>query len=107
MAEVRAHALLSASSGYRWSVCTPSARLEDQFADSSSKAAREGTLAHALAEHCLKSGLPADFVDFKEINGFEQEAAALELDEDDLNSMRRHVQDYVDYVLAIPGERFI
>ena len=46
----RAHALLSASGAHRWLVCTPSAKLEEQFPDSASEAAREGTLAHELAE---------------------------------------------------------
>ena len=48
--EERAHALLSASSAHRWMVCTPSAVLETQFPDTTSEAAREGTLAHELAE---------------------------------------------------------
>lgn len=46
----RAHALLSASGAHRWLVCTPSEKLEEQFPDSTSEAAREGTLAHELAE---------------------------------------------------------
>ncbi|SDF31505.1 DUF2800 domain-containing protein [Eubacterium pyruvativorans] len=46
----RAHALLSASGAHRWMHCTPSARLEAQFPDSSSEAAKEGTLAHEIAE---------------------------------------------------------
>lgn len=46
----RAHALLSASSAHRWLMCTPSARLEEQFPDTTSVAAKEGTLAHELAE---------------------------------------------------------
>lgn len=49
------HALLSASSSKRWLNCTPSARLEEQFpSDSGSPYAKEGTAAHALAEHKLK-----------------------------------------------------
>lgn len=44
------HAILSPSSAHRWLVCTPSARLEEQFPDTSSDAAAEGTLAHALSE---------------------------------------------------------
>ena len=44
------HALLSASSAHRWLVCTPSARLEEQFPDTQSTSASEGTLAHAIAE---------------------------------------------------------
>ena len=48
--EKRAHALLSASSAHRWLKCTPSAVLESQFPDTTSEAAKEGTLAHELAE---------------------------------------------------------
>lgn len=44
------HALLSPSGASRWLACTPSARLEQQFPDSSGDAAREGTLAHELGE---------------------------------------------------------
>lgn len=47
------HALLSASSSSRWLRCTPSARLEAGFADTSSEYAEEGTRAHAAAEHIL------------------------------------------------------
>lgn len=51
------HALLSASAAHRWMNCPPSARLEQEFEDSSSEAAAEGTHAHALAEHKLKETL--------------------------------------------------
>lgn len=51
----RAHALLSASSAHRWLVCTPSARLEENYPDSKSVYAEEGTLAHELAEIKLRS----------------------------------------------------
>lgn len=50
----RDHALLSASSAHRWLACTPSAKLEEQFPDTTSDAAREGTLAHELAELKLR-----------------------------------------------------
>ena len=46
----RDHALLSASGAHRWLYCTPSARLEEPFPDTTSEAAEEGTLAHELAE---------------------------------------------------------
>ncbi len=53
----RAHALLSASGASRWLNCTPSARLEEKFAESKSSVyADEGTLAHEFADiklHCL------------------------------------------------------
>ena len=45
-----AHAILSASASKRWLSCPPSARLERKFPDKAGEAAREGTLAHALAE---------------------------------------------------------
>lgn len=50
-----AHALVTPSGAHRWLNCTPSARLEADFPDSSSEAAKEGTIAHALAEKKLKS----------------------------------------------------
>ena len=47
---------MSASSSKRWLNCTPSARLEEQFAEETGNSvyAEEGTAAHALAEHKLK-----------------------------------------------------
>lgn len=44
------HALLSASGASRWLACTPSAKLEQQFPESTSEYAAEGTAAHELAE---------------------------------------------------------
>ena len=51
------HAILSASGSKRWMACTPSARLEESFEDVESEYAREGTAAHALAEHKLRKYL--------------------------------------------------
>ena len=51
------HAILSASGSHRWLNCTPSARLELEFENTISEAAREGTAAHALCEHKLKKFL--------------------------------------------------
>ena len=51
------HAILSASGSHRWLNCTPSARLELEFENTTSEAAREGTAAHALCEHKLKKFL--------------------------------------------------
>lgn len=51
------HALLGASSSARWSVCTPSARLEAMFPDEQSPYAAEGTVAHDLAESILRHKL--------------------------------------------------
>lgn len=51
------HAVLSASASHRWLNCLPSARLELEFENTSSEAAKEGTAAHALCEHKLKRAL--------------------------------------------------
>ena len=50
----RKHAVLSASSAYRWLACPPSARLEEQFEETTSTYAEEGTLAHGIAEQKLR-----------------------------------------------------
>lgn len=44
------HALLSPSAAVRWLYCTRAPRLEEQFPNSESTYAAEGTLAHAVAE---------------------------------------------------------
>lgn len=52
-----AHAVLSASGASRWLACTPSARLEEQFPDSTSEYAKEGTLAHEVCELKVRKNL--------------------------------------------------
>ena len=58
----KAHAILSASSSDRWLHCPPSARLCETYEDKGSDYAAEGTDAHALGEHKLKTalGLPSE-----------------------------------------------
>lgn len=51
------HALLSASGAHRWLECPPSARLEENFEDRPSDSAKEGTLAHAIAEAKVRNML--------------------------------------------------
>ena len=51
------HALLSASGAHRWLNCPPSALAEAGLPDSSSAAAEQGTVAHALAEWKLRRAL--------------------------------------------------
>ena len=51
------HAVLSASGAHRWLECTPSARLEENFEDKPSESAKEGTLAHAIAEAKVRNML--------------------------------------------------
>lgn len=52
-----AHAILSPSGASRWLSCTPSARLEQTFPDNAGDAAKEGTLAHSLAELMISKKL--------------------------------------------------
>ena len=53
----RAHAKLSASSAYRWLHCPPSVKLSEQFPDTTSEYAEEGTLAHELCAYFLAKEL--------------------------------------------------
>lgn len=57
----RKHALLSASGASRWLACTPSARLEEKFEESSpstsSVYADEGTLAHEFGDINLRNAM--------------------------------------------------
>ncbi|ADH98298.1 DUF2800 domain-containing protein [Salisediminibacterium selenitireducens] len=70
------HAVVSASSSHRWLYCTPSARLEQAFEDTSGEAAKEGTAAHELAEHKIRSALkipserPTSVYDSEELEQF-------------------------------------
>ena len=48
------HALLAASSSSIWLSCPPSARLTENFPDSESSYAAEGTLAHKIADGKLR-----------------------------------------------------
>lgn len=101
----RAHALLSASSAHRWLACTPSARLEEQFPDTTSEAAREGTLAHELAELKLRHYFFT--VDFGRAK-FTRAVNKLKKQELWKDEMDRHTEEYLDYVrsvaLAYPSE---
>lgn len=51
------HALLSASSAYRWFACPPSVKLSAKYEDTSSDYAKEGTDAHSLAEYKVLKAL--------------------------------------------------
>lgn len=51
------HAILSASSSHRWLECTPSARLEQEFAETNTQASMEGIAAHELGAHKIMKKL--------------------------------------------------
>lgn len=84
------HAYLSPSSSERWLVCTKAPITEKDYPDQFSLFAAEGTLAHELAEKALSLQLKADLI----AGDYPKE-------------MRKHVQEYLDYVNAIPGRLFV
>lgn len=96
----RKHALLSASSAARWLACTPSARLEEKFKDStgykeqSSVYADEGTLAHEFAELNLRhlSGRVSD-------KDFEASLETLRSHELYSEEIETEVEKYTNYVM--------
>jgi len=94
----RAHALLSASGSSRWLNCTPSARLEDQFPESSSDFAAEGTLAHELAEAKLRARHNGDEETLSHVRA-RVHAHVLYSDE-----MEDYTDQYVDYVSEVFAE---
>ncbi|NMB97437.1 MAG: DUF2800 domain-containing protein [Clostridiaceae bacterium] len=84
---MRKHAILSASGAYRWMNCTPSARLELEFDDSSGEAAAEGTAAHALSEHKLRKALKMESK--RPVSLYDSE------------EMENYTDGYVDFVLEV------
>jgi len=91
--EERAHALLSASGSERWINCPASPRLEEGTPEETSVYAREGTLAHELAEIMIK-------VDLKKMTmaKYREELEVLKKHELYSDSMIDPVMDYVNYV---------
>jgi len=83
------HAKLSASGSSKWLNCPGSINAEEGYEDKSSIYAKEGTLAHALADKCLKKEKEAEYYIGKKINK--------EIIEKD---MAQYVQEYLDYVLS-------
>lgn len=88
------HALLGASSAHRWLHCPPSARLEAELPDTAGEAAREGTLAHAVAE--LK--LWRKFVEPMSQKTFTTRMNKLKKHELYQDEMQVHTDVYIDYL---------
>lgn len=95
----RKHAVLSASGAYRWLACPPSARLEEQFEETTSTYAEEGTLAHALAE--LKLRLCLKQITTKE---FAKKLRELEKNEHYSASMLDYIESYASIVMEKVNE---
>lgn len=91
----RAHAVLSASSAHRWLTCPPSARLEEQFEDTTSEYAKEGTAAHELAELHLQRflGKITKHAYTSQLNRFKKENEYFS------QEMLDYTQNYADIVI--------
>lgn len=91
--EERKHALLSASSAHRWLICTPSARLEENFPDEGSEYAAEGSLAHAIAELKVRK-----YSTVMTNQKYSRDMKKLEADPLYQAEMQRHTDYYLDYI---------
>jgi hypothetical protein len=88
------HAKLSPSGASKWLNCTPSAELEQQFPDSGSEYALEGTLAHSLAELLIKQKLgriPHPL--------FVSEYSKISFDPLYSHDMENHCEEFADFVV--------
>jgi hypothetical protein len=101
MAEIahaeRAHAVLSASASHRWLTCTPSVRLEEQFPDSTSTFAEEGTLAHEIAELKLRKY----FTEPMSQKAFNTRLNKMKKHELYQEEMLKHTDTYLEYLQGI------
>lgn len=90
----RQHAILAPSAASRWLTCTPSAVLESKLPYTSSSAADEGTLAHALGELLIKSKL--GMIISSDYDSQIDQITSSQYYNDDMES---YMQDYSDYVI--------
>jgi len=81
------HSLLSPSASHRWLNCPPSARLTEDYPDTGSDYASEGTAAHELCEYKLRTALGIKAQDPTENLSFYNP------------EMEEHSEDYVSFVL--------
>lgn len=88
------HAVLSASGAHRWLECTPSARLEEGFEDRPSSSAREGTLAHEIAEAKLRNA----FIEPLPKRSFNSALKAFTKREEYQKEMDALTDEYIDYI---------
>lgn len=101
MTDDKKHALLSASGSHKWLVCTPSARLEEEFPNKTSDYMAEGTLAHEIAEFKVRSYFleaisKATYT--KRLNKFKKEELYNE-------EMLRHTDTYLEYIKELAMEK--
>lgn len=93
------HAKLSASGAKRWMSCPPSVALEAQFEDKETPYAKEGTLAHSLAELCINYN--AGNIKKTEFN---KALKGIKKDELYSQEMQDYIEDYVGNVWEFVNE---
>lgn len=91
---MESHAKLSPSSAARWLTCTAAPSLEERYPEEISEYAKEGTLAHKLAE--LETGLALGIT-----KKMSYTRAVKKLMQNELYSpeMAEHVKTYADYIV--------
>lgn len=94
--ESRDHAILSPSSAHRWLLCTPSARMEEHYPDTTSQAATEGTIAHEVAEAYASALLEGEDEPGEELMTayIDRFAKEHDLADYDAAEMIRHAKEY-------------
>lgn len=94
--ESRDHALLSPSSAHRWLLCIPSARMEEEYPDTTSQAATEGTIAHEVAEAYASARLEDEAEPGEELMTayIDRFASEHDLTDYDAAEMIRHAREY-------------
>ncbi|MFZ2538028.1 MAG: DUF2800 domain-containing protein [Oscillospiraceae bacterium] len=88
------HALLSASSSHRWLHCSPSARLEEKFENTSSIFAEEGTFMHELSELQLRL-----YLQLIDRNAFNKQFDKMKCNSFYSEEIYEATKVYVDYVI--------
>ena len=93
----RAHAVLSASGAEKWLNCPPSARLEESYPDTSSPYAKEGTLAHEIAEFKTRNY----FIETLPKRTFTSKLNKFKKDELYQNEMDEYTESYLEYIKEV------
>lgn len=93
------HAKLSASGSSKWLNCAGSIEAESKVPNKSSKYSEEGSLAHELADICLKNKVDAsNYIGFDII--YERDEKGMIKSGIITEEMAKFVQEYIDYVLS-------
>lgn len=95
------HAILSPSGAHRWMNCAGSPVLEEGEPNPDNEHSKEGSLAHAVAAHCLENKIDSKDIMFF---SYRKKTEIVSMD------MREYVQEYLDYVrerAAGPGKKLM